>query len=55
MRLGHQLGEDPEDAALVHNLSELDRLQGLVRVTLPNICFKYWVWGGTKWSATGLG
>ena len=40
MEMDHQLAEDPEDAALVHDLSELDRLQGLIRVTVPSISSK---------------
>ena len=33
----HRLAEDPEDAALVQDLSKLDRLLDLIRVMLPSI------------------
>ena len=58
MRVDHRLVEDPEDAALVHNMNELDRLKDLMRVTLPSICFKREnteFGGGKKWSATRSG
>jgi hypothetical protein len=45
MGIGHQLAEDPEDAALVHNLSGLDGLQDLMRVTLPSIYLKRQILG----------